>query len=74
MKIRVLQFQSVHHVSRTEVGLQIAITTKPYAKMSHTSNQQKAEFISDISLMWRFWGGHGKISLKTCFIQVGMIC
>jgi hypothetical protein len=67
-------FQSVHPVSRTEAGLEIAVTTKPYAKMSRMSNQQKAEFISDIFHMQRFCGGHGKISPKTYFIQVGMIC
>jgi hypothetical protein len=66
--------QSVHNVFRTEAGLQIAVTTKPYAEMSRMSNHRKAEFVSDIFHMRRFWGGHGKISPKTCFIQVGMIC
>jgi hypothetical protein len=41
--------------------------------MSRMSNQRKAEFVSDIFRMRSFWGGHGEISLKTCFIQVGMI-
>jgi hypothetical protein len=67
-------FQSVHPVSRTEAGLQIAVATKPYVEMSHMSNQKKSEFVSNIFCMRRFWGGHGEISTKTCFIQVGMIC
>jgi hypothetical protein len=61
-------------VSRTEAGLQIAVMTKPYVEMSHLSSQQKDEFIGDIFHMRRFWGGHGKILPKTCFIQEGMIC
>jgi hypothetical protein len=60
-------------MSRTEAELQIAVTTKPYAEMSLISNHRKAEFVSDIFHMQRFWGGHGEISPKTCFIQVGMI-
>jgi hypothetical protein len=40
--------QSVHNVSRTEEGLQNAITTKPYVEMSRMSNQQKAECVSNI--------------------------
>jgi hypothetical protein len=66
--------QSVHNMSRTKAGLQIAVTTKPYIKMSRMSNQQKAEFVGDIFCKQSFWGGHGEISPKTCFIQVGMIC
>jgi hypothetical protein len=61
-------------MSRTEAVLQIAVTTKPYAEMSHMSNQRKNEFVSDIFCMGRFWGGHGKILPKTYFIQAGMIC
>jgi hypothetical protein len=38
------------------------------------SNQQKAEFVGDIFHTRSFWGSHGKISPKTCFIQEGMIC
>jgi hypothetical protein len=60
-------------VSRTKAGIQIAITTEPYIEMSCMSNQRKDEFIGDIVCMWSFWEGHGKISSKTCFIQVGMI-
>jgi hypothetical protein len=66
--------QSVHNVPRTKVGLQIAITTEPYIQMSCMSNQKKAELVGDIFCMQSFLGGHGKISPKTCFIQVGMIC
>jgi hypothetical protein len=40
--------QSVHNLSRTEAGLQNAITAKPYAETSHMSNQQKAEFVGDV--------------------------
>jgi hypothetical protein len=40
--------QSVHNVSRTKAGIQNAITTKPYVKMSHMSNQRKAEFVGNI--------------------------
>jgi hypothetical protein len=43
--------QSVLNVSRTEAEIQIAVTTKPYAEMSRMSNQQKAEFVSDIFCM-----------------------
>jgi hypothetical protein len=60
-------------MSRTEAELQIAVTTKPYAKMSCMSNQWKAEFTNDSFRMQRFWGGLDKISPKTSFIQVGMI-
>jgi hypothetical protein len=42
--------------------------------MSRMSNQQKAEFVSDIFRMRSFWKGHGEISPKTNFIQIGMIC
>jgi hypothetical protein len=66
--------QSVHNVSRTKVGLQNAVTTEPYIKMSRMSNQRKAEFVGDIFHMRSFWGGHGEIPPKTCFIQVGMLC
>jgi hypothetical protein len=59
---------------RTKAGLQIAVTTEPYIEMSHMSNQRKAEFVDNIFHMRSFWGGHGKILRKTCFIQVGMIC
>jgi hypothetical protein len=60
-------------MSRTEVELQIAVTTNLYAEMSHMSNQQKTEFVSDIFHMRSFWRGHGEISPRTCFIQEGMI-
>jgi hypothetical protein len=66
--------QSVFSLSRTGAVPQNAVPNKPYAEMSRMSNQQKAEFISDIFHMRSFWGGHGEISPKTCFIQVGMIC
>jgi hypothetical protein len=65
---RATAIQSVHSVSRTKAVLQNAITTEPYIKMSHMSNQRKAQFVGDI------WGGHGKISPRTFFIQEGMIC
>jgi hypothetical protein len=42
--------------------------------MSRMSNHQKAESVSNIFRMRSFWGGHGKILPKTCFLQVGMIC
>jgi hypothetical protein len=66
--------QSVQIVSRTKVGFQNAITTDPFVKMSHMSNQQKDEFVGDIFRMRSFSKGHGELSPKTCFIQVGMIC
>jgi hypothetical protein len=66
--------QSVLSLSRTGAVLQNAVTTKTYAEMSGISNQRKAEFVSDIFHMQSFWGGHGEILPKTCFIQVGMIC
>jgi hypothetical protein len=59
---------------RTEAELQNAVTTKPYVEMSCMSNQPKAEFVGDIFHMQSCWGGHGEISPKTYFIQVGMIC
>jgi carboxypeptidase C (cathepsin A) len=71
---RATAVQSVHNVPRTKAGLQIAVTTEPYIKMSRMSNQRKAEFVGDIFYMRSFWGVHGEISAKTCFIQVGMIC
>jgi hypothetical protein len=49
---------------RTEAELQIAVTTKPYNKMIRMSNQRKAEFVSGIFHMRRFWGGHGEIHQK----------
>jgi hypothetical protein len=48
--------------------------TEPYIEMSRMSNQQKSEFVDDMFHMRSFWGGHGEISPKTYFIQVGMIC
>jgi hypothetical protein len=45
---RTLAVQSVHNMSRTEAGIQNAVMTKPYVKMSHMSNQHKDEFVSDI--------------------------
>jgi hypothetical protein len=65
---RIPAVQSVHNVSRAEAGIQNAVPTKPHVKMSRMSNQQKAEFVSDIFCMRSFWRGHGKISPKTCFI------
>jgi hypothetical protein len=38
-------------VSRSEAGLQNAVTIKPYVEMSHMSNQQKAKFVGDIFRM-----------------------
>jgi hypothetical protein len=61
--------QSVHNVSRTNAGLQNAVTTEPYIEMSHMSNQRKSEFIGDIFHMRSFWGDHGEILPRTCFIQ-----
>jgi hypothetical protein len=66
--------QSVCSVSRTEAELQNVVTTKSYAKMSRMSKKQKAESVSDIFRMRSFWRGHGEVSPKICFIQVGMIC
>jgi hypothetical protein len=40
--------QSVHNLSRAEAGIQNTVATKPYVKMGHMSNQQKAEFIGDV--------------------------
>jgi hypothetical protein len=51
-----------------------AVTTEPYAEMSRMSNQRKAEFVGDIFCMRIFWKGHGEISPKTFFKEVGMIC
>jgi hypothetical protein len=65
--------RSVLNVFRTEAELQNAVTTKPYVERGRMSNQKKADFIGDIFCMRSCWGGHGEISLKTCFIQVGMI-
>jgi hypothetical protein len=65
--------QSVHNVSRTEAELQNAVTTKPYVKMGCISNLRKSDFVSNIFRIRSFWGGHGKISPRTCFIQEGMI-
>jgi hypothetical protein len=65
---------SVLDVFRTRAGPQNAVTTKPYAEISRMSNQRKAEFIGDTFRMRIFWGGHGEISPKISFIQVGMIC
>jgi hypothetical protein len=61
-------------MSRTKAGFQNAVTTEPFVEMSHMSNQWNAEFVGDIFHMRSFWKGHGKISPKTCVIQVGMIC
>jgi hypothetical protein len=48
---RATAVQSVHNVFRTRVGIQNAVTTEPYIKMSHMSNQRKSEFIGDIFRM-----------------------
>jgi hypothetical protein len=66
--------QSVHNLSRTEIGVQNTVATKPYVKMDHMSNQQKSEFVGEIFHIWSFWGGHDEILSKTYFIQEGMIC
>jgi hypothetical protein len=66
--------QSVHNLSKTEAGFQNAVATKPYSETGYMSTQQKAEFIGHIFRIPSFWGGHGEISSKTCFIQEGMIC
>jgi hypothetical protein len=71
---RATAIQSVHNVFRTKAGLQNTITTEPYIEMSCMCNQRKAEFVGDIFRMRSFWGGHGKISPRTCFIHEGMIC
>jgi hypothetical protein len=71
---RTTAIHSVHNVSRIKAGLQNTVTTEPYIKISHMSNEQKAEFVGDIFCMQSFWGGHGKISPRTCFIQECMIC
>jgi hypothetical protein len=61
-------------MSRTKAGFQNAVTNELYIKMSRMSNQWKEEFVGDIFHMRSFWGGHDKISPRTCFIQEGMIC
>jgi hypothetical protein len=71
---RTTAVQSIHNVSGTKAGFQNAVTTEPYIKMSHMSNQRKAEFAGDIFCMRSFWGGHGEISPRTYFIQEGIIC
>jgi hypothetical protein len=38
------------------------------------SKQQKTEFVGNALHTRSFWGGHGKISPKTCIIQEGMSC
>jgi hypothetical protein len=38
-------------MSRTEAGLQNAVTTKPYVEMNRMSNQKKAEFVGEIFYM-----------------------
>jgi hypothetical protein len=45
---RATAVQSVHNMSRTKAGLQNAVTTEPYIKMSRMSNQRKDEFVGDI--------------------------
>jgi hypothetical protein len=37
--------QYVYNVSKTEVGLQNTVATKPYVEMGHMSNEPKAEFV-----------------------------
>jgi hypothetical protein len=71
---RATAIQSVHNVSRTKTGLQNAVTTEQYIKMSHMSNQRKAEFVGDIFHMRSFWRGHGEILPRIYFIQEGVIC
>jgi hypothetical protein len=66
--------QPVLNVFRTRAGLQNAVTTEPFVEMSRMSNQWKAEFTGDIFHMRSFWKGHGELSQKTYYIQVGMIC
>jgi hypothetical protein len=46
------QLQS--NLSIIKAGIQIAVTTEPYIKMSHMNNQWKAEFIGDIFCMRSF--------------------
>jgi hypothetical protein len=70
---RATAVQSVHNMSRTKAGLQNAVTTEPYIKMSRMSNQRKAEFVSNMFHMQSFWGGHGEILPRTYFVQEGMI-
>jgi hypothetical protein len=41
----------VHIVSRIKAGFQNTATTEPDIKMSHTSNQPKAELVGDIFRM-----------------------
>jgi hypothetical protein len=69
-----LYTQSVQNLSSTETWLQKSVVTKPYVETSHMSNQLKSEFVDDIFPIQSFWGGHGKISPKTWFIQDGAIC
>jgi hypothetical protein len=69
-----LYTQSIQNLSSTETWHQNSVVTKVYAELGHKSNQQKAEFVDDIFHTQSFWGGHGKILLKTWFIQDGAIC
>jgi hypothetical protein len=71
---RTTTIHSIHNVSRIKAGLQNTVTTELYIEMSRMSNQRKAEFVGDIFHMQSFWGGHGEILPRTCFIQEGMIC
>jgi hypothetical protein len=66
--------QSVQNQFSTVTRFQKSVVTKPYVEMSHMSNQQKAEFVSDVFHIRSFWGGHGEISPKTYFMQEDMIC
>jgi hypothetical protein len=66
---RTTAIQAVHYMSRTKAGLQNAVTTEPYIKMSHMSIQRKAEFVGDIFHMRSFWGAHGEILPRACFMQ-----
>jgi hypothetical protein len=48
------------------------VTIKPCIIIGRMGNLNKAEFAGDILRIQSFWGGHGEISPKTCFIQEGM--
>jgi hypothetical protein len=70
---RTTAIQAVNYMSRTKAGLQNAVTTEPYIKMSHMSNQRKAEFVGDIFHMRSFWGGHGENFAKSLFYAGKMV-
>jgi hypothetical protein len=56
--------QTVQNLPRNRTGIHNAVGTKPYVKIGHMSDQQKAEFVDNIFCIRSFWGGHDKILPK----------